>query len=250
MRIDRCPILDAARTISAAVAMTLAIATAAAAPPTAEDAWQRARDVYAGLHSYADTGVVLFEAPSISETHSFTTRYEAPRSLYFDFVKNENVDRYVIWSDAEAFHTWWKTTGVEDEYPLGSGIGAFAQADYLTAGAALKLLPLIFAQSGLQGPLTNFKEAMLDGTEKIGGHTCYRLVGRTSDVYTATGHEVNIRKVIVWIDTDTLLIRQVFEDTPKGTPVGQFTQTTTTFDPHANPKLEDASFRFEAPTEN
>jgi outer membrane lipoprotein-sorting protein len=240
-------------TLATVLAVALACAAAAAAPvtaPTPEDIWQRSRAVYEGLTSYADTGVVLVEAPSISESHAFTTRFQAPRRLYFDFVKNEDVDRYVIWSDAEAFHTWWQTTGVEDEYPRGSGIGAFAQADYLTTGSALKLPPLIFPQSGLQGPLTNFKDFVLDGTEKIGGSTCYRLAGRTSDIYTATGREVNIRKMTVWIDSETLLIRKIFEDTPKGVPVSQFMHTTTTFEPQLNPALKDDAFDFEAPTVN
>ena len=232
------------------MAVSASVAAPADAPLTADDIWQRSLSAYEGLTSYADTGVVLVEAPSISESHSFTTRYGTPRSLYFDFVKNEEVDRYVIWSDEEAFHTWWQTTGVEDEYPRGSGIGAFAQADYLTNGSAMKLLPLIFAKSGLQGALTNFRDFALDGTEKIGGHDCYRLAGRTSDVYTATGREVNIRKVTVWIDSETLLIRKVFEDTPKGTPPALFMHTTTTFEPQLNPALQDDAFAFEAPAIN
>lgn len=254
MLVQRCPMLKALRDIATACAFAL-IGAVTAAPSSAaslspEDIWQRTVAGYAALHSYSDTGTVLVEGPGISDKHSFKTRYQAPRSFYFDFVKSEDVDRYVIWSDAEAFHTWWKTTGVEDEYTRGSGTAAFGQADYLTAGSALKLPPLIFSQSGLQGPLTNFKDPVLDGSETIGGHDCHRLVGMTRDVYTATGREVNIRKLTVWIESDNFLILKVVEGSPKGMPPMQAMQTTTTFEPVANPKLDEASFKFDVPTAN
>ena len=238
------------RSIQVTVIAVIAVATNAAAAPSPEDIWKRTLDLYAGLTSYSDTGTVLFEAPGISETHRFTTRYQSPRTLYFDFVKVENVDRFVIWSDAEAFHTWWMTTGLEEAYPKGSGIMAFSQADYLTNGSAIKLLPLIFSQSGLQGTFTNFRDLTLDGTEKIDNHICFRLVGRTSELYTATGREVNIRKLTVWIDGNSLLIRKIFEDTPKGIPIKQYLHRTTTFEPLANPQLDASSFQFTAPAGN
>jgi outer membrane lipoprotein-sorting protein len=230
-----------------ATVVTCAAAQAAFAAPSADDILQRTRGMYTALKSYSDTGTVLFEAPNISERHSFASRYQAPRSFYFDFKKAGNVDRYVIWSDAEAFHTWWMTTGVEDEYPKGSGTGAFSQADYLTAGSALLIPTLLFSQSGLAGPLTNLKDGVLDGTEKVASHPCYKIIGTTRDVYTATGREVNIRKLTLWIDTESLLIRKIFEDTPKGSPVREFKHTTTAFEPQANPRVTAESFKFVAP---
>ncbi len=257
MLVQRPMIATALRELSTAFVMAFAIATAAAAAPaavpatpTAKDIWTRTLAAYAALRSYSDSGTVLVESPGVSEKHSFTMRYQAPRSFFFDFVKHEDADRYVIWSDADAFHTWWQTTGVEDEYPKGTGVNAFGQADFLTAGSALKLPPLIFAQSGLQGSLTNFKDPVLDGTEKLGVHNCYRLVGMTRDIYTATQREVNIRKLTVWIERDTLLIRKIVEGSPKGIPAAQAMQSTTTFEPKANPKLDAASFHFEAPEAN
>ncbi|MBI1211244.1 MAG: hypothetical protein GC190_07265 [Alphaproteobacteria bacterium] len=235
------------------VAMTASFAAAAdpaPAPGSADDIWQKTAATYAALKSYADTGTVLVELPGLTETHNFTSRFQSPRFYFFDFTKHEDSDRYVIWSDAQAFHTWWRTTQLEDEYPPGTGINAFAQADFLTTGSALKLAPLIFAGSGLQGPLLNFNDIQLDGTETISGHKCYRLIGMTRDIYTATGKEVNIRQITVWIESDTFMIRKIVEDAPRGTPPAQAGQTTTTFEPKANPKLDEASFHFEAPAAN
>lgn len=215
-----------------------------------EDIWKRTLEGYATMQSYSDTGTVEVDGAGINDKHNFTTRYKTPRGYFLEFIKREDVDRYVIWSDADAFHTWWKTTGLVEDYPLGSGVHAFGQADYLTTGSALKLAPLFFSQSGLQGPFVNFKDLTLEGSETIGSHDCYKLAGVTRDVYAATGREVNIRKLTVWIDKQSLLIVKVLEGAAKGTPPAQAMQTTTTFQPIANPQLDDASFHFDAPAAN
>ncbi len=225
----------------------LAGADAAMSP---EDIWKRTLEGYATIQSYSDTGTVEVEGAGINDRHTFVTRYQKPRSYFLEFTKNGGVDSYVIWSDAEAFHTWWKTTGLVEDYPRGSGVFAFGQAGYLTTGSALKLAPLFFSQSGLQGPFINFKDLTLEGSETIGSHDCYKLAGVTRDVYAATGREVNIHKLTAWIDKQSLLIVKVLEGAAKGTPPAQAMQTTTTFEPIANPQLEDASFKFDAPAAN
>jgi hypothetical protein len=52
----------------------------------------------------------------------------------------------------------------------------------------------------------------------------------------------------VWIDVETSLVRKIFEDTPKGAGGGIASSITTTFEPQANPTLEDGRFRFTVPT--
>ena len=78
----------------------------------ADDILQRSRAMYGELRSYADTGVVLEEYGSGSkDRHAFTTNFNrAPRRFSFDFSKDGG-DRYVVWGDPDAFHTWWKATG-------------------------------------------------------------------------------------------------------------------------------------------
>lgn len=219
-------------------------------PPSAaiEDAMARSRAMYAALNSYADAGVVINEfGTSSKEQHTFTTYFSrVPRGFYFDF-KKENGDRYVIWGDPQAFHTWWKTTGVKDDYPNPNNTGAFGTADPHTLGSALKITTLLYSKAPLQGAFTNFKDQVLDGTEEIDGHRCYRLVGTASDIYSATGHESNVRKMTVWIDTESLLIRQVME-VPKDVLPGHIDRITTMFKPVANPTLEDSHFNFTPPS--
>jgi hypothetical protein len=56
---------------------------------------------------------------------------------------------------------------------------------------------------------------------------------------------VNVRNLTVWIDSTSYLIRKILEDAP-AVP-GMLNRTTTTFNPQANPKLNDDSFQFAPP---
>jgi outer membrane lipoprotein-sorting protein len=215
-----------------------------------DDVLARSRAIYASLRSYADTGTIEHEYGSAGDPsrdrHSFTTYFNrAPRHFYLEFRK-QGVDRYVIWGDPDAFHTWWKTTGAMEDYPNPNNLGAFTTADYQTAGSAMKIPTLLYSKAPLQGPFSHFDDPVVGGMEEIGGHRCYRLAGATRDVYGITGREVNIRKMTVWIDAESFLIRRVREE-PKGALPGQINRTTTTFEPQANPALDDKRFKFVPP---
>ena len=74
----------------------------------------------------------------------------------------------------------------------------------------------------------------------------YRLTGKARDIYSNTGRESNVRKMTVWVDTDSMLIRKVVEEWP---PLpGQVSRYTTIYDPQANPAIDAAKFKFEPPT--
>ena len=219
----------------------------AASIPAADDILERSRAKYASLNSYSDIGVVVNEfGTSSKERHTFTTYFSrAPRGFYLDF-NNQTGDRFVIWGDPQAFHTWWKTTGVKDDYPNPNNIGAFTGADVHTFGAAMKITPLLYSKAELQGSFTNFTDAVTGGTEDVDGHRCYRLVGTARDIYGATGRESNVRKMTIWIDSELLLIRKVIE-VPKDILPGHIDRVTTTFEPKANPTIDESKFKFAPP---
>lgn len=216
-----------------------------------DDVFTKSKAIYAGLKTYADTGSVDSEYGPVKspghEHHTFKTFYRAPREFLFEFVKQHDSDRFVIWSDADAFHTWWQTTGITTPYPKGQGAGAFAIGTVPTSNAVMVLAPLLFAQAGLAGTLTELGDIKAAGTEAVNGHRCQKLVGIARSVYPATGRQTNIRPAAVWIDADTLLVRKVFEDSPEGTAAENVLRRTTTFEPQANPTLDDAQFRFTPP---
>jgi hypothetical protein len=211
----------------------------------ADDILQRSRAMYTELRSYADTGVVLHEyGVSSKDRHTFTTLFNrAPRAFLLDFRK-EGGDRYVVWGDPMAFHTWWKTTGVQSDYPNPNNTGAL-NSGANTSGTVSKIPTLIYAKAALVGDFTHLRDATVDGSETIAGHRCDRLIGTARDLY-GTGREVNLHKMTIWIDGESLLIRKVLEEWP---PLpGQVSRTTTTYDPQANPPLDEARFKFTPPT--
>ena len=84
------------------------------------------------------------------------------------------------------------------------------------------------------------------GMESVDGHQCHKLTGVAKSVYR-TGYETNVRKVAVWIDAETLLVRKVLEDSRAG-PAMNVNRVTMTFAAHANPPLDGTHFTFTPPS--
>jgi outer membrane lipoprotein-sorting protein len=226
-------------------ALLACFAAASACAQSAESILQKTRDTYAQVKSYADTGVVLYEYGASSEDkHTFSTLFNrAPRHLLLDFHK-QGGDRYVIWADPDAFHTWWKTIGQQTDYPNPNNAGALNLSAPNTGGIALKIPTLLWGKA-FESAMLKIADPVLEGTEEIGGHRCQRIAGRASDAYAATGNEVNVRKVTIWIDAESFLVRKILEEW-KPLP-GQRNRVTTIFEPQANPALEESQFKFVPP---
>jgi hypothetical protein len=226
---------------------------ASAAPVTLapQEVLARSRVLYGSLRSYADSGTVDVElgpaANLIRERHTFKTHYRGPRHFSFDFIKHQNLDRFVVWGNDEAFHSWWQATGVHSTFPKGKGATAFLTGALPTKNALMLISPLLFPNAGLAGTVTEFGDQTNAGTESVGGRPCHKLTGVARSRY-GNGYEHNVRETTIWIDQETLLIRRIFEDTPRGTPGGTVSRVTTTFEPVLNPTLEDSRFTFVPPT--
>jgi hypothetical protein len=221
-------------------------------PVEAQDLFARSRAAYAALKSYSDTGTVLIEAglaanPS-RETHTFHTHFRAPRHYDFEFneARTSGGRRFVMWSDDEAFHNWWSHSEVESVFPKGRGAMAFPPIGAGTAGSSALISPLLFQGAGLVGTLTTLGEITGAGEETVSGRKCHRIMGIAKWVYP-TGYETGVRRVTVWIDAESMLIRKVMEDTPKGSHPRAIGRLTTTLEPVANPVLDDSKFRFAVP---
>jgi hypothetical protein len=231
-----------------------AIASSAAAWPgdadfSPADVLARSRAKYAALKTYADTGSVVTEyrdaGPALVETHSFRTAYAAPRRFVFDFRKG-NGERFAIWGDGEQFHSWWSATKVQETYPRGQGANAFALGSLPTAETALMIPPLLFAGAGLHGPAADFESSGPGSLEKVGKHECFKLPGRVGLAY-GTGNVRGARRTTLWIDTQSLLVVRIFEDTPEGLGSNTVSRATTTFEPQADPPLAPNALAFTAP---
>lgn len=202
---------------------------------------------YSELKTYSDTGTIINDvllpgvASSTRETHTFVTRFQGPRSFKFDF-KNETGDRIVVWCPGDAsFWSWWKSSGVTQEYPKGQGSMAFATADYPTISTILTIPPLLFPGAGLQGPFETMREAKFIAIEQIGGKPMYKV---KADIPVNHWGD-STRATTIWVDAETFLIRQVFQDNPTG-EAGK-TLTTTILVPTANAAIPASEFAFKAP---
>ena len=217
-----------------------------ARPQGAESILQKSRDAYAQMKSYADTGVVLVEYGTSSEDkHSFSTAFNrTPRHLLLEFNK-QGGDRYVIWADPDAFHTWWKTTGQKTDYPNPNNTPAISMSGATTVEVASKIPTLLYGKA-FESAMLKINDPELKGSEEVAGRRCDRISGQAFDVYAATGNKTNFRTVTVWIDTDSFLVRKMVEEFKA--PPGQRSRVTTTFEPRNNPTLDAGSFTFTPPS--
>jgi len=247
-----------ARAVAAALAACLVLllgvapASQAATPAlSGADALAQSRAKYAALKTYADTGTVTtqYEAgggPPLIEHHSFRTVYAAPRKFQLDFRKGGSGERLVIWGDGENFHTWWSETKVHELYPRGQGANAFALSSLPTLGAAMAIPPLLFSQAGLHGALSDFELIRSAGIEKLDGRTYYKLVGHVGLAY-GTGAVRGGRPTTIWIDTETLLVGLLLEDTAEDAAAGSVDRVTTRFQGQADPAINPGEFNFAVP---
>lgn len=227
------------------------IAASGSGPLDANDVIDRSREVFSTLKSYADAGTLVSEAqvgggPAIIERHTFRTFFRAPRHFYFEFNEDPKAggDRYVLWGDDEAFHTWWSATGVEEAFQKGKGALAFNLSATPTIGSIQLIAPWLFSQAGLEGPLTNLQDAALTGIEDVDGRRCHKVVGQARMPYAKADR---LRATTVWVDARTSLICRVFQDNLPGAPKGSHQVLRATLEPRANPPIEDRQFLFKPP---
>lgn len=228
----------------------------AAAAVSAAELITRSRAAYGSLKSYADSGEVLDQfGPNAADVyrHTFKTYFRAPRNFLFDFTADPRAGgaRIVIWCDGGDFQSWFSATGQHASYPRGSNTAQlpFQQSAARTRGAVALIPGLLYAGSGLVSAFNEFGEAELAGNESVTTRAAYKLIGVARSVYPATHRETNVRRATVWVDQGNHLLRQIFEDTPKGLPASAVIRITTTLEPRANPQLDDSVFHFIVPSE-
>ena len=218
---------------------------------------------YATLASYADSGTVTVDTGGTVEKARFTTHFRrASRDLFFDFqpltsvtVKTKHtIDmrgyRSVLWM----FKGLMQTYQVPTPQPLlviGSDSAAQVRAlsglSHPTRGAAIMIPSLLYSQARLPSALLQIESATLAGVESVDGRPCHKVSG-TAAAYYPSGKRTGIRPVIVWIDTESQLVRRVLEDTPEGYGDGKATlRITFGYQPQATPALDDSKFQFTPP---
>lgn len=254
----------AAVAFTASSVLGLSVAPTAEAPhaqskPVLPEVLRKSIAYYATLTSYADTGTMLDDSGGTGREGRFTTYFRrASRDFIFDYqlswwrsgtLKTDATDRVVLWMFKNQMERYQQPPGTHDVISPENGgqVRGMQSMRYLTNGAALIIPSLLYSQAKLPGTPLLIEEAELGGIEEINKHRCHKIIGVAAEYYPS-GQRTSVRPVTVWIDVETQLIRRVFEDTPKGygngTGVARF---TFTFEPQANPAIDDAKFQFKVP---
>jgi hypothetical protein len=160
-----------------------------------------------------------------------------------------SAQRLVLWMIKGELQSFNQSAGAHETIPRESGNqpAALHRAGAYTAGTSILIPSLIFSKSNLPGTLLQIEQATDAGFEAVNGHRCHKIVGIAA-LYYQSGQRTNVRQVTAWIDSETLLVRKVFEDTPIGYPAGSYSRLTVTIEPEANPTLDDDRFRFTVPS--
>jgi len=254
--------------VAALPALALAVWTATATPATsgaearrtAEDLLAQSMAAYAKLTSYADSGTGTFETEGTRDIGHFRTSFRRPNNFYFEWGRRVHTSlnpadslplpgkQRVFWMQNGDLQTYDKEGGVHQTYPAATSNqpAALTGAKAGTMEAITLIPSLLFPKANLVGPLQEIAEISLAGMEVVGGRRCHKLVGIARSIYPS-GAITNVRPIAVWIDSETLLIRKVFTDTPKGTGANVIMRLTYMVYPTLNPTLDDARFQFTVP---
>ncbi|MDA1076694.1 MAG: hypothetical protein O3A63_18370, partial [Proteobacteria bacterium] len=190
-------------------------------------------------------------ATSIIEQHRFQTRFRPSRSYWFEFREDQAAggDIIAIWCDGgDYFETWWSTTRVHERYGRGQGSNAFALTAYPTMSTALLLAPSLFPGAGLVSPLGKLESVSLAEPTTFEGQPAV-VIRANSRIGYQTGQGARLRPIEITLDAQTMLVRQIVQDTPPGAPAGSIDQIEVTFDFQANPVLGSSDFSYEIPSE-
>lgn len=240
------------------LAGALLATTAVAGTEDAMDLLKRSAAAYSTLPAYADTGAALREQPGLVDRWKFTTAFRRPLDFQFNFqgvssrsaglTVDSSYQHIVLWmrnGELQAFNEQLRTHTTVPR--TGNQPAELMNASAATVGTSVLIPSLLFAKSELPGSIRQIREATHAGFESVSGHRCHKIVGTAAQFYPS-GKMTNVREVTVWLDAESLLVRKVFEDTPKGYPAGSYVRLTIDLYPQANPQLADDTFQFSVPT--
>lgn len=216
---------------------------------------------YSTLTSYSDTGTMLEDGGGTGGEARFTTYFRrASRDFSFDFQSltgrsgslkwDDSKNRTVVWMFKSQMEKYQQAQGIHEVINPDNGgqVRALGSTAYATRGASIMIPSLLYSQAKLPSTLLQIEEAEVAGMEEINRRPCHKIVG-VAAAYYPSGQRTGVRPVTVWIDVETQLIRRVFEDSPKGYGGGTgVLRYTFTFEPRANPAIDDVKFQFKVPT--
>jgi hypothetical protein len=233
--------------------------TASEAAFDAEEVLARTYAAYQVLNSYADSGTLVDENKGFRDRFTFRTlQTREPRNFLLDFryagtdydngFQIQGGERTVLWMQDGDLQTWDSKSDAHQTYPAEGGgqVSALNGASAGTRGISVLVPSLIYIKANMASAVQATEDAVAAGTEMVGGRSCLKVMGIERWRYPS-GRITGVRPITIWIDADTYLIRKMLEDTPKDSPRGSLNRRIITFDPHANPPIENSRFGFQVP---
>ena len=208
----------------------------------ARDILRLTAKAYRTSTSYVDSGTVRTVYTNASrewtgET-SFKTAYVAPYEFRFESTMRDmpNVEaNFIAWRDRDGVKTWYNLnpdigadiTSIQDALDTGAGISRDASG----------MIPgLIFPGTKLGGDIVRLTSAVRLEDAQVDGFDCFQVQGFR---WPNTG-----RPTTVWIDKDSFLIRQVYEEQEIK---GDLSKATWSYKPAINVPVDDKLLRFDKP---
>jgi hypothetical protein len=230
-------------------------------PLALPDVMTKSIAAYAALKTYSDSGTVEVAAPGTIDRAKFTTRFRRPNGdLYLDYqaigsyqtATKITVDlsmyRTVVWMLKGQMETYDRSLASHNIIEQGSQAHALTGATAATNGVSTLIPSLLYPQAKMRSAFFEIEEASDAGFENVGNRRCHKVIGIAAQYYPS-GARTGVRPVTIWIDAETLLLRKVFEDTPKGYPANAYRRVTITIDPQVNTSLDDSTFQFKVPSQ-
>ena len=228
--------------------------------PSLPEVLKKAMAYYSTLTSYSDTGTMLEDGGGVGASARFTTYFRrASRDFYFDYQPlwsrsgtlkfDETTHRTVIWMFKNQMEKFQHPPHAHEVINPANGgqVQALNSANYVTKGTSIMIASLLYSQARLPSTLLQIEEAEVAGIEEIDTRRYHKITG-VAAAYYPSGQRTSVRPVTIWIDVETQLIRRVFEDTPTGYGSGVgVLRYTFTFEPQANPAIDDIKFQFKVP---
>ncbi len=208
----------------------------------ARDILRKTAMTYRASKSYIDTGTVetVYTTKSGERTGEtlFKTAYVAPSDFRFesrmdDFGNIEVV--YIAWMDRNGVDTWF-SSDPERENSITSIQVAIDEAAGISRDSSGMIPGLIFPGSKLGGDIVRLTDAVRLEDANIDGLDCFQVQGFR---WPNTGQPTT-----VWIDKESFLIRQVYEEQELKDVA---TKTTWSYEPAIDVPVNEEALRFAKP---
>jgi outer membrane lipoprotein-sorting protein len=191
--------------------------------------------VYASCSSYADQGKVkttFFEASGPRTTNKpFSTAFVRPSRFRFEFEEEgfDRVSHYTVWRDETAIKSWWTIRPETRTFETLSP--ALAGATGVSGGSAIYVPSMLMGDLQDTHRIQSMTQLNLEGKEKLGERTAYRIEGR----------DWRNNLLTIWIDKESFLLLKIHE---KHKLKLVESESTTTYKPQINLNISPDKLAF------